>query len=100
MKKKILIIDVGIQSNGYVFRINPKSQVFLKEINPSQNYSETIFLSHETKSDFESYIGPVGSQVVQISTRLTPEELKSKYFFDVHFKRGADQKTLKKLSLH
>lgn len=100
MKKSNLIIDVGIQSDGYVFRINPKSQILLKQINPGNNYSDTVFLSFDTKNDFETYISEVGSNVVQILTRLSPEELQSRYFIDIHFRRAADQKMLKKLSFH
>jgi hypothetical protein len=50
-------INVNKQMDGYSFSITPTIRDFIKRLFPSAHPANNIFVSYDTKSDFEIYAG-------------------------------------------
>lgn len=74
-KKAKIIINVGIQSDGYVFRLQPKSRHWLQENYPHTNIVSSIFIGFDTKQEFEEIHGSIWEQVSKLLTGLSLQEL-------------------------
>lgn len=69
-------IRVGRQRNGTTYELAPKSRTalaehFSNEIPPASS----VFISHETRENFEFKYGPVWKHIVGILTGLSTEEI-------------------------
>lgn len=71
-----ILVDVGIQSSGRTFRLNPKSKQELANEFPHRNPISSIFVSDETKHDFENIHGSIYESILQILTDLPESKLK------------------------
>jgi hypothetical protein len=102
MSKKtenILLVDVGIQENGYTFRLNPKAQNELKDMNPEFNCAQQLFISFDVKTDLENYFGPIWQEVLHILSGLSDEELKAHHFVNIEFRNPINKDLLKTIKL-
>lgn len=56
-------INVNKQMDGYSFSITPTIRDFIKKLFPNAHPANNIFVSYDTKSDFEIYIGTLESYI-------------------------------------
>lgn len=69
-------IRVGRQENGVTYELAPKSRAVLQDQFSSEiPPASSVFVSHETKTNFETLHGPVWKHVVGILTGLSPEQI-------------------------
>ena len=69
-------IRVGKQRNGTTYELAPKSRAALVEhLSSEPPPASSIFISHETRKNFEIEYGPVWEHVVGILTGLSTEEV-------------------------
>ncbi len=70
-----IIIDVGKQSDGRTFRLNPKSSMAFKKEFPNLNPLSTVFISHDNQYDFEDRYGNIYIHIIQLLTDLPFDEI-------------------------
>lgn len=78
-----LTILVGRQKDGYVFRLKPSSK---KDIENERDMSDTVssvFISYDTKHDFEEIHGAVWDQVLRLLTGMSVDEVNRRGGFSV-----------------
>ncbi len=68
-------IDVGRQRNGLTFQLSPHAKEILRGKVPEPVLNTSVFVSYDTKSDFEFFHGPVWEHVALLLTRLSPDQL-------------------------
>ncbi len=56
-------INVNKQLDGYTFSITPSIREFVKRLFPNSHPANNIFVSYDTKSDFESYYSSLGNNI-------------------------------------
>jgi len=56
-------INVNKQINGYTFSILPSMRDIIKKLYPGSHPANTIFVSYDVQSDFESNIGKLESYI-------------------------------------
>jgi hypothetical protein len=92
-----LQIDVGTQSDGYVFRLNPKT---LKQISFQKGYyiPNSMFISFDTMHDFNEIYGKsmLIKQVPIGLVGLPEKEIKKQGFTDIVFYDTLNQKELRR----
>ncbi|HMD98779.1 MAG TPA: hypothetical protein VKM93_15790 [Terriglobia bacterium] len=71
-----IVVDVGEQMNGITFRLSPKTRAFLSSRLTKIAPPSSVFVSHETASNFENYPGPLWEHVAMILTGLSEKKLK------------------------
>lgn len=76
MKMEKLKILLGVQEDGYVFKLHPKSVKKIKENFPDKILPSQLFIAFDVKQDFEKLHGPILDHVAPGLTNLTSEELK------------------------
>lgn len=72
-----LLINVGKQFEGYTFRLQPKSRLWLGKQFPDAPRVSTVFISADTKQDVTHVHDQILSQVFTLLTGLSKEELKN-----------------------
>lgn len=73
MKK--LTVLVGKQKDGYVFRLKPSSKRELLQEKDLQDTVSSVFISYDTKHDFEQIHGQVWDQVITLLTSMSLKKL-------------------------
>jgi len=68
-------IEVGRQGDGWTFRLSPRAKEILRGKVPEPFLNTSVFVSYDTKSDFEFFHGPVWEHVALVLTRLSPDQL-------------------------
>src|SRR5208282_5864162 len=71
-----IIVDVGEQMNGTTFSLSPKTRAFLSPHFRNVVPPSSVFVSHETASNFENYHGPLWEHIAMILTGLSEKQLK------------------------
>jgi hypothetical protein len=56
-------ISVNKQMDGYTFSITPSIRKLIKSLFPDSHPANNIFVSYDTKSDFEVYYGKLESYI-------------------------------------
>ncbi len=87
-----IIVEVGKQMDGVTFRLSPQTRALLSPRFRSEQVPASIFVSYETKSDFEHFHGPLCEHVVMILTGLNEQQLTN--FGGFRFVTPTDDKVL------
>jgi hypothetical protein len=66
---------VGQQKDGYVFRLKPSSKKDLLQERDSPDLVSSVFISYDTKHDFEQIHGPVWDHIISLLTGLSLNDL-------------------------
>jgi hypothetical protein len=59
-------ISVNKQMDGYTFSLSPTIRNYIKQIVPNSHPANNIFVSYDTKSDFELFQGKLESYVFPV----------------------------------
>lgn len=70
-----LVIVAGRQSDGYTFRLHPKTRDRIVEKFPDIAGPDSVFIGFDTKGQFESIHGPVWEHVALLLTGLSKDQL-------------------------
>ncbi len=70
-----IVINIGRQSDGCTYQLNPKSRNEIQKKFPSVRAAPTIFVGYETQSDFENLHGPMWKQIATLLTGLSWEQI-------------------------
>lgn len=76
MNTHTIEIEVGRQMDGLTFRLSPESKDILRGSVPDTILNSKIFISYDTKADFESTWGAVWEHVAMLLTGLPLERLR------------------------
>lgn len=68
-------IDIGLQGDGCVYALRPSSRSRIREVFPQAALVPNLFIGYESEADFFELQAPLWSQVAQMLTGLTPEQL-------------------------
>ena len=69
------MIDVGIQRDGYTFRLDPLSRVQIQQTYPDLPRVASVFISFDQHKDLEQLPLPIWQQLVQLLTGLSFERI-------------------------
>ncbi len=75
-------IQVGRQSNGWMFVVHPFSRQMLQEVFPGSCRVPSVFIANDTRQDFQATMGNVADlaeQVAIILTGVSIEQLTNKF---------------------
>jgi hypothetical protein len=70
-----LTVLVGKQKDGYVFRLKPSSKRELLQERDLQDTVSSVFISYDTKHDFEQIHGRVWDHVITLLTGMSLNKL-------------------------
>ncbi len=70
-----IIVEVGKQMDGMTFRLSPKTKIALSSRPQSQPLPSSVFVSYDTKSDFEQIHEPLSEYIVMILTGLHERQI-------------------------
>lgn len=70
-----LTVLVGIQNDGYVFRLKPSSKKELLLKRDLQDTVSSVFISYDTKRDFEQIHGRIWDHVITLLTGMSLNKL-------------------------
>jgi len=70
-----IILNVGSQRDGYVFRPRPKSRVWLEENYPEKPRVSSVFIGFDKAVDFPQIPDAIWRQVWTLLTGLSETEL-------------------------
>ncbi len=70
-----LVVSVGRQGDGYAFQLEPRSRARVRERTPQLAPAGQVFISFDTKADFESAHGAMWKQVVLMLTGMREQDL-------------------------
>jgi hypothetical protein len=70
-----LLINIGRQSDGCTYQLNPKSRAEIRKKFPGVKSAPSIFVGYETQSDFESIHGPMWKQIATMLTGLSWDQI-------------------------
>lgn len=70
-----LIVLVGKQKDGYVFRLKPSSKRELLQERDSQDTVSSVFISYDTKHDFEQIHGRIWDHIITLLTGISLNKL-------------------------
>jgi hypothetical protein len=65
-KMEAIKINVNKQMDGYSFSISPSLRLLIKSWFPNSHPANNIFVSYDTKSDFEIYYGKLESYIYPV----------------------------------
>ena len=71
-----LVVSVGRQGDGYAFELEPRSRARVREQAAQLAPAGQVFISFDTKADFESAHGPMWKQVVLMLTGMREQDLR------------------------
>lgn len=70
-----IILNVGSQRDGYVFRPRPKSRVWLEEHYPDKPRVSSVFIGFDKSVEFPQIPDAIWRQVWSLLTGLSDKEL-------------------------
>lgn len=70
-----ILIEVGVQTDGYNFRLSPKTWSFLTDEDSGAKPARGIFVGHDTHRDYQLIHGPMWDQVALLLTGLSAARL-------------------------
>lgn len=59
-------IGVNKQMDGYTFSMSPTIRNYIKQIVPNSHPANNVFVSYDTKSDFESFQGKLENYIFPV----------------------------------
>jgi len=71
-----IVVEVGEQMDGATFQLSPQTRAVLKSQQVSLPPATSLFVSNETRQDFERIYGPMSAQIVMILTGLPEKEVR------------------------
>ena len=71
-----LVVSVGRQGDGYAFQLEPRSRARVRERTPQLAPAGQVFISFDTRADFESAHGAMWKQVVLMLTGMREQDLR------------------------
>jgi hypothetical protein len=75
MKTPKFLIDVGFQRDGYTFRLDPRSRVWLEETYPDLPRVASIFIGFDQHHDLQQIPQSIWNQIIQLLTGLSFQEI-------------------------
>lgn len=73
-----LVVNVNKQIGGYNFSLSPKARKEVIDLFPGAFQLPHIFISYDTKFDFEGIYGPVEKHILPVLTGVETDQLSSK----------------------
>lgn len=73
---KEIKIDVYKQMDGYTFSLSVSIRQLIKKLFPNSHPANTIFVSYDTKSDFELFIGTLEKYIYPALLGVDVENLR------------------------
>lgn len=70
-----LIINIGRQSDGCAYELDPRSRFEIKSRFPGLHAVPSVFVGYDAKTDFEAMHGPMWKQIAAMLTGLTWEQI-------------------------
>ena len=70
-----LTILVGQQLDGHTFMLEPKGMTLLQGRYPGAHIVKKVFISHDTRLDFEAIHGTILHQVISLLVGMSPERI-------------------------
>jgi hypothetical protein len=70
-----IIIQINDQQDGYVFRLRPRSRLWLEQEYPEKYRVASVFIGFDKAEDVRQVQEPVWQQVANLLTGLLPDEL-------------------------
>jgi len=70
------VIRVGHQSDGFAFRLDPRSYRRIFGEGADKSTRTTLFIGYDTKADVDQYNGPMWEQIVLILTQLPASKIR------------------------
>ena len=83
MEQPHVIIHISDQLDGYVFRLRPRSRLWLEEHYPEQYRVASVFIGFDKVESVEQIHESIWYQVANLLTGLSVEELNSGEAFAV-----------------
>ena len=75
MKTPGVLIDVGTQRDGYTFRPDPRSRVWLEKTYPNLPRVASVFIGFDQHQDLQQIPQSIWQQIVQLLTGLSFVEI-------------------------
>ena len=75
MDKPEIIINMGSQRDGYVFRPKPTTRVWVEEHYPDKARVDSLFIGFDKMPDLQQIADSVWSQIWQLLTGLSATEI-------------------------
>lgn len=70
-----ILINVAAQPDGWVFELQPLSLHEVRKEYPSVSPVPRVSMGFDTRSDFETIVGPVWNQVLMLLTGLSIDQV-------------------------
>lgn len=78
-----LVVLVGTQKDGYVFRLKPSSRHQLLQERSPEGLVDSVFIAYDKKHDFEQIHGHIWDHVIMLLTNMPLEEVNRRGGFTV-----------------
>jgi hypothetical protein len=91
-------ISVSKQLDGYSFSIGPTIRDFIKKLFPNAHPANNIFVSYDTKSDFDAHFGNLESYIYPALFGVEAKDIKR--IDEIEFVDTQTGKTLHKIKPH
>jgi hypothetical protein len=78
-----IVVEVGKQMDGATFQLSPHTRVTLASEPGKQLPASSVFVSYESRHDFESAHGPFWSHIVALLTGLSEDQIRQMGGFSV-----------------
>jgi len=72
-----LIIRIGHQGDGCVYRLDPLSKSRLMKVHPRTHVVPTVLIGYAKRNEYEKVQGPMWPQIAQMITGIETEKLKA-----------------------
>lgn len=83
-EKGPLIVRIGRQWDGCVYRLHPGTKLRLKAARIRVHSVPTVFIGYTDRAEFEALHGPMWPQIVQMLTGLNPDKLRALGGVELH----------------
>jgi len=91
MEQPEIIINVGIQFDGYVFRLQPRSWEWLKTKFPKAHTLASVAIGFDKRPDFQQIHRSIWNQISILLTGLSLEEINKLGGFTVYSPRTGEE---------
>ena len=78
-----IIVEIGKQMDGATFQLSPQTRTALATQTGRQLLTSSIFVSYDTKRDFEAMHGPFWSHIVALLTGMSEDQIRKMGGFSV-----------------
>ena len=77
-KKPELVVNVGLQGDGYAFQLDPTSMKRLREGGQTASLPPRAFVAFDVTQAFQSVRDAIASHIVPLLTGLNAEQIKAR----------------------